>query len=130
MSEHAQAAEHENHGSLKSYMIGFALSVVLTIIPFWMVMGEVTPNVGLTLAVIFSLGAMQILVHVYYFLHVDLKAEQGWQAMSLIFTLIILVIILAGSIWVMFHLHENMMPWHDHMNHLRDGASHDHGHGH
>ncbi|MEM1081956.1 MAG: cytochrome o ubiquinol oxidase subunit IV [Pseudomonadota bacterium] len=128
MSDSAQAPAdgHANHGSLKSYLIGFALSVVLTLIPFWMVMGELTDNVGLALLVIFSLGSAQILVHVYYFLHVDLKQEDGWQAMSLIFTLIILVIILAGSIWVMFHLHDNMMPWHDHMNHLSEGGSHGH----
>ncbi|MEL6691315.1 MAG: cytochrome o ubiquinol oxidase subunit IV [Pseudomonadota bacterium] len=99
------------HGSLKSYGIGFALSVVLTLIPFGLVLGgALEDNIGWAIAIIFLFGGAQIMVHVYYFLHVTLGAEDGWQAMSLAFTGVLLVIILAGSIWVMFHLEQNMMP--------------------
>ncbi len=35
---HDHAAGGESHGSVKSYLIGFVLAVVLTVIPFWMVM--------------------------------------------------------------------------------------------
>ena len=105
-------AHTHSHGSYKSYVIGFALSVVLTVIPFWLVLADVGNSVGWVLTVIFVLGAAQILVHIHYFLHVDLQAEQGWQAISLIFTGIILFVVLAGSIWVMYHLHTNMMPPH------------------
>ncbi|MEM8791339.1 MAG: cytochrome o ubiquinol oxidase subunit IV [Pseudomonadota bacterium] len=110
---------HETHGSYRSYLIGFGLSVVLTIIPFWVVMAEATDNIAWALVIIFGLGAAQILVHIYYFLHVTLKAEEGFQAMSLIFTAVVLVIVLAGSIWVMFHLHENMMPAHEQIERVR-----------
>ncbi len=117
MSDHTQ---HEAPGNYRSYIIGFLLSVVLTVVPFWLVMADVTSNVALALTIIFVLGAVQILVHVHYFLHVTLKAEQGWQAMSLIFTLILLVIVLAGSIWVMLHLEENMMPAHEQIERVRN----------
>lgn len=124
MSGHNQGgvdtAAHDAQGSYRSYLIGFALSVVLTVIPFWLVMGDVTSNVALALTVIFALGAIQILVHVHYFLHVTVKAEQGWQVMSLIFTGAILVIVLAGSIWVMLHLEENMMPAHEQIERVRN----------
>ncbi|MEM9012081.1 MAG: cytochrome o ubiquinol oxidase subunit IV [Pseudomonadota bacterium] len=116
MSDHAHAA----HGSYRSYLIGFGLSVVLTVIPFWIVLGKPTDSVPLALTVIFVMGAVQIMVHVYYFLHVSVKAEQGWQAMSLVFTGVILVIVLAGSIWVMFHLDENMMPAHEQIERVRN----------
>ncbi|MEM9229232.1 MAG: cytochrome o ubiquinol oxidase subunit IV [Pseudomonadota bacterium] len=109
-----------SHGSYRAYVIGFALSVVLTVIPFWIVMGEATDSQLLALVVIFGMGAVQILVHVHYFLHVTVKAEEGWQAMSLVFTAILLVIVLAGSIWVMFHLHENMMPAHEQIERVRN----------
>ncbi|MEM7527249.1 MAG: cytochrome o ubiquinol oxidase subunit IV [Pseudomonadota bacterium] len=111
---------HSAHGSYRSYLIGFVLSVVLTVIPFWVVMADVTDSLPLALTVIFGLGAAQIMVHVYYFLHVTLRAEEGWQAMSMIFTVVVLVIILAGSIWVMFHLHENMMPAHEQIERVRN----------
>ena len=116
MSEHSFDAR----ASYRSYIIGFVASLVLTIVPFWLVMSGVEIGIGWALAVIFGLGAVQIMVHISYFLHVTVKAEDGWQAMSLIFTAIILVIILAGSIWVMFHLHENMMPAHEQIERVRN----------
>ncbi|MEM8978120.1 MAG: cytochrome o ubiquinol oxidase subunit IV [Pseudomonadota bacterium] len=111
---------HDSHGSYRSYIIGFVLSVLLTAIPFYVVMADVEIGLGWALAIIFGLGAIQIVVHVVYFLHVTVQAEQGWQFMSLVFTAMLLVIILAGSIWVMFHLHENMMPAHEQIERVRN----------
>lgn len=111
---------HDSHGSYRSYIIGFVLSVLLTVIPFWLVLGDVEIGTGLAIGMIFGLGAVQIMVHVHYFLHVTVRAEQGWQAMSLIFTAVLLVIILAGSIWVMLHLHENMMPAHEQIERIQN----------
>lgn len=110
----------EAHGSYRSYIIGFALSVVLTVIPFWIVLGDVAISLPWALAIIFTLGGIQIMVHIYYFLHVTVQAEQGWQALSLVFTVMLLVIVLVGSIWVMTHLNENMMPAHDQIERVRN----------
>jgi cytochrome o ubiquinol oxidase operon protein cyoD len=41
------------------------------------------------------------------------KSEEGWTLVSLIFTLVLVVITLAGSLWVMYHLNSNMMPGHE-----------------
>ena len=114
------SADSQNHGSYQSYIVGFVLSVALTVVPFWVVLGEVQISLFWALMIIFGLGAIQIMVHVYYFLHVTVQAEEGWQAMSLLFTAILLVIILAGSIWVMFHLHENMMPAHEQIERIQN----------
>lgn len=112
MSDHATTHGHDS--SYRGYMIGFAVSVLLTLVPFGIVMFDwLDGHIGWAIAIIFVLGGAQIMVHVYYFLHVTLGNEDGWQAMSLAFTGMLLVIILAGSIWVMFHLEENMMPAHD-----------------
>ncbi|MEM1389148.1 MAG: cytochrome o ubiquinol oxidase subunit IV [Pseudomonadota bacterium] len=133
MSDHAAGAghtsphgdgsghgDHEAHGSYRSYMIGFVLSVVLTLIPFLLVLGEFEVNLILAIAVIFIAGAVQMAVHIFYFLHVTVQAESGWQAMSLVFTVLLVVICLAGSIWVMFHLNENMMPDHELIDRVRN----------
>jgi cytochrome o ubiquinol oxidase operon protein cyoD len=45
-----------------------------------------------------------------YFLHMDTKVEQGWSMLAMLFTLMLLIIMLSGSIWVMYHLDHNMMP--------------------
>ena len=98
------------HGSLKTYLIGFVLSVILTAIPFWLVMGEVFENKLVTAVLIMAFAAVQIVVHMVCFLHMNPRSEGGWTMMALIFTLVIVDIALAGSLWVMHHLNTNMMP--------------------
>jgi cytochrome o ubiquinol oxidase operon protein cyoD len=100
----------EPHGSLKDYVIGFVLSVILTAIPFWLVMGHVFKNPTVTAFSIMGLAGIQIVVHMIYFLHMTPKAEGGWNMLALIFTLVLVTIALSGSMWVMYHLNNNMMP--------------------
>ncbi len=99
-----------HHGSLKDYAIGFVLSVILTAIPFWLVMAKVFDKSSTTAIVILGFAAIQVLVHMVYFLHMSGKAEGGWSMLATVFTLVLLVIVLAGSIWVMYHMNLNMMP--------------------
>ena len=110
MSAHQDHADHGNHSSLRDYTIGFLLSVVLTAVPFWLVMARPLASDGLTAAIVVAFAAVQIVVHMIYFLHMNGKVEGGWTMMALIFTVIIVVIMLAGSLWVMHHLNHNMMP--------------------
>lgn len=111
LGEHHDTEDHD-HGSFKTYMIGFLLSVVLTAIPFWLVMtGALAPmTTGL---IITAFAVIQIVVHMIFFLHMNHKSEGGWNMLALIFTLVIVVIAVAGSVWVMYHLNTNMMPVHD-----------------
>jgi cytochrome o ubiquinol oxidase operon protein cyoD len=104
--------ESHNHGSFKGYLIGFGLSVILTAIPFALVMTGVLPT-NATAMIVMGAAAVQIVVHMIYFLHMNSKSEGGWTMMALIFTIVIVVICLAGSLWVMYHLNTNMMPTHD-----------------
>ena len=107
---HESAHDAHGQGSMRDYVIGFVLSVILTVIPFWLVMGEVLESRVWTVALIMLFGAIQIVVHMVYFLHMNRKSEGGWILLSLIFTGIIILIALVGSLWVMHHLDTNMMP--------------------
>jgi cytochrome o ubiquinol oxidase subunit IV len=101
-----------DHGTRRTYLIGFALSVILTAIPFWLVMADVIADRTMATLIIMGLGVVQILVHMIYFLHMNTRSEGGWTMMAAIFTIIVIVIALSGSLWVMFHLNTNMMPGH------------------
>lgn len=107
MSGQASHAEH-SHGSVKSYVIGLILSIVLTIIPFGMVMsgGFETMTVVVTISI---MAILQVLVQLLMFMHLDFKTEEGWNAGSFIFTALILIILVGGSLWIMQNLHANMM---------------------
>jgi len=98
------------HGSLRDYVTGFVLAVVLTVIPFFLVMARPIESPGYTAAIVLACALAQILVHMVYFLHMTPKAEDGWLLISTIFTIVLVVITLAGSLWIVFHLNRNMMP--------------------
>ena len=99
-----------SHSTLKGYLTGFVLAVVLTAIPFWLVMGKVFDKSTVTAIVVLGIAVVQIVVHMVYFLHMNAKSEGGWTMLALIFTLVLVVITLSGSLWVMYHLDHNMMP--------------------
>jgi cytochrome o ubiquinol oxidase subunit IV len=108
--EHIHLSPEQGHGTRRSYVIGFLLSVILTAIPFWLVMSGALPSVAATALTIFAFAVVQIVVHVICFLHVDTRTESGWTLMSFVFTVVIVAITIGGSIWVMYHLNTNMMP--------------------
>lgn len=91
-------------------MTGFFLSVGLTIVPFWLVMGDVLDSRTLTILLILGFGVVQIFVHVIYFLHMNSQSEGGWNLMALAFTMVLVVIVLMGSVWIMYSANSNMMP--------------------
>lgn len=101
-----------DHGSMKSYVTGFVLAVILTAIPFGVVMAGGLPDPRLTVALITVFAVVQIIVHMVYFLHMNPKSEGGWTMLALIFTLVVLGITISGTLWVMYHMNANMMPHH------------------
>ena len=114
---HAHAhAGHGAHGAhaptQKQYVIGFALAIILTVIPFALVMSH---TVAATPLVIAAFALAQILVHVVYFLHVNTSEEQRWNLMALLYTAVMVFIVLGGSMWIMHHLYLNMVPGAMHM---------------
>jgi cytochrome o ubiquinol oxidase operon protein cyoD len=108
---HGHGHGHEaGHGTFGSYMTGFVLSVILTAIPFWLVMHHVINSPAATATAILALGLVQILVHMIYFLHMNTTSEGGWNIMALLFTGVLVLIALTGSLWVMHNLDVNMLP--------------------
>jgi cytochrome o ubiquinol oxidase operon protein cyoD len=110
---HASHGAHDDHaephGSMRDYAIGFILSVILTAIPFWLVMAGPLPATT-TAALVMGFAAVQMIVHMIFFLHMNGKVEGGWTMTALLFTIIIVIIMMSGSLWVMYHLNTNMMP--------------------
>ncbi|MBB3950193.1 cytochrome o ubiquinol oxidase subunit IV [Aureimonas jatrophae] len=111
--EHRAANEHDGdaaHGSLKGYMTGFVLSVLLTAVPFYLVMERPLESTAWIGFLVVAFAAVQVVVHMIFFLHMNARAEEGWTFMALMFTLVVVVITLSGTLWVMYNLNTNMMP--------------------
>ncbi len=101
------STQHADSGA-KGYIIGFIASVILTAIPFYFAATQSLPK-STTYAVLFASAIIQVLVHFSYFLHMELKTEEGkWNFLSLVFSIIVVLIIIVGSIWIMWNLNVNM----------------------
>ncbi|SHE38722.1 cytochrome o ubiquinol oxidase operon protein cyoD [Modicisalibacter ilicicola DSM 19980] len=108
MSDSRTAPGGASHGSIRSYVIGLILSIVLTVIPFAAVMtGALSTPV--TVLIIVGTAVLQILVQLIMFMHMNTKSDEGWNVMSFVFTVTILALVVGGSLWIMHHLHLNTM---------------------
>ena len=107
MTEHA---EDTGHFTLRTYLVGFAAAAVLTALPFWIVMTRAISGTAAAATVVVTLAIAQILVHTYAFLHVNARQQGGWTLVAYVFTAVLVVITIGGSLWIMYHLNTNMMP--------------------
>ena len=95
-------------GSLGSYAVGFLLSVVLTAIAFALVMSGEVPRLA-TIVGLFVAAAAQILVHLHCFLHLNRSSAARWNVLALLFTLLVMFLFIAGTLWIMHNLNYRMM---------------------
>lgn len=106
-SSHA-AGHAGSHGSWKSYIVGFVLSLVLTLASFGVVMSGKLPH-GAVLPAIVVLAVAQLVVQLVYFLHMGAAPEQRSNLVIFLFTGLIIAIVVCGSLWVLHNMNENMM---------------------
>jgi len=95
------------HASLRNYIIGFVLAVVLSVIPFWLVSTHALPPQR-TLLVIGIAAVLQVLVHLRFFLHINFTTTPKENVLALAFTAILIFLMVGGSFWIMFDLHQRM----------------------
>ncbi len=93
--------------SLRPYGTGFVLSLVLTAAPFAIVMSGALSRQA-ALWVIFSAAFVQILVHLRFFLHVNVSAGSRWHILALLLAALVTVLVVAGTVWIMAHLDYNL----------------------
>jgi cytochrome o ubiquinol oxidase operon protein cyoD len=96
------------YGTYKSYIMGFVLSIVTTTIAFVLVGFSLLPPVALCIAVA-VLAIAQLFIQLVYFLHLNTDSKARWNLVSAIFAAIIVVIVVAGTMWIMFDLYDMMM---------------------
>lgn len=102
-------------GSVRSYSIGYVLSIVLTLgayIPVVLFQNshDTFFSQGLLIALVISLAVMQLFVQLIFFLHIGHESSPRWNLVFLVSTVSIILLVVLGSLWIMYHLNYNMMP--------------------
>jgi len=111
----------EYHGTLKSYVIGFITSLVLTGVSFSLVTYKLVSGHALIYSLV-ALALTQAICQLLFFLHLGREPNPKWETAVFFFMLLILFIIILGSLWVMNDLNERMMP---DMHMMKHGMTHD-----
>ena len=95
--------------AIQGYFTGLALSVLLTGISFYVVYTHLiwAPAIPMALAV---LAVAQIGIHLVFFLHLTTAPDNTNNVLALAFGVLIVALVIGGSIWIMNHLNERMMP--------------------
>jgi len=107
--------EAQGHPSALVYTIGLVLAVILTATSFWVANTSLLwgPGVPLGLAV---LAIAQMGVHLVFFLHINTGPDNTNNVLALAFGVLIVILVIAGSLWIMTNLNNNMMPAHELMS--------------
>lgn len=94
--------------TVKAYMIGLFLSLVFTFASFWIVTDHRMSQE--TLFVLLSVFAVaQLVSQVVYFLRFNMSPEGKWSTMPFLFAILIVLVLVFGSLWIMYNLNYNMM---------------------
>lgn len=106
-------AKTNNQSGVRSYVIGFGLSLIVTLVAYSLVRlhvnsGHVTINDQLLLIILAALAVTQLFVQLIYFLHMNRETKPRMNLMLLLFAGLVVLIIVGGSIWIMSNLNYHM----------------------
>ncbi|OGT47987.1 MAG: cytochrome o ubiquinol oxidase subunit IV [Gammaproteobacteria bacterium RIFCSPHIGHO2_12_FULL_38_11] len=94
--------------TLKSYLIGLFLSLLLTFTAFICVGDHLLPDKALFI-LITALAVAQLFTQVICFLRLNMSDEGRWNSLAFVFTFIVVFVLVGGSLWIMYNLNYNMM---------------------
>lgn len=101
-----RTADHRQE--LKSYLIGFGLALLLTLVPFGVV-GFAGWSARAALSLVTVCAFLQMIVHFRFFLHIDLSRQKREDLQLVLFTILLLVIMVCGTLWIAANLQARMM---------------------
>jgi cytochrome o ubiquinol oxidase operon protein cyoD len=106
--DHAPGDEESVSEGIRNYLIGLGLAAVLTVASFWVASGTsllYVPGVPMALA---ALAIAQMGVHLVFFLHITTGPDNINNSLALALGVLIVGIVIAGSLWIMYHMNMNM----------------------
>jgi cytochrome o ubiquinol oxidase operon protein cyoD len=108
-SDVAPGDEGDTSGGIGGYLLGLALAILLTIASFWAAGTHLIygPGVWIALSV---LAVAQMGIHLVFFLHITSGPDNTNNILALAFGILIVLLVVAGSLWIMYHLNHNMIP--------------------
>jgi cytochrome o ubiquinol oxidase subunit IV len=94
--------------SIRPYLIGLGLALLLTAIPFALVATHALPRLT-TLVIIAIAAVIQILVHLVFFFHFGFRSTPLENLIAMAFATVLIVFMVGGTLWIMSDVYHRMM---------------------
>ena len=101
-----QLEQRHSPAAYTSYIVGFVLSILATFTAYFFVSEQILPKDALIYTVM-GVAVVQLVVQMVFFLH--LGRGSSWKLITFLFTVLMVLILVVGTIWVMDNLNYNMM---------------------
>ena len=104
------SSQHYGMGkkTLGGYLIGLFLSLIFTGVSFGVVIFKLASTHTIYL-ILTAMALLQLIAQLVFFLRMNTSKSGQWNLLPFLFTLIVVGILIAGSLWIMYHLDYNMM---------------------
>lgn len=103
-------AQHDTErGTLRSYTTGFVLSVSLTLLAYLAAIRQTLSGRALMVWLL-GLAVVQFVVQLFFFLHIGKETRPRWKLLVLFIMIVVVLIVVIGSIWIMYNLNYRMTP--------------------
>jgi cytochrome o ubiquinol oxidase operon protein cyoD len=95
---------------LTSYVIGFVLSVIFAVLSFYLVTHHLLATNSMLYAALTVLLILQVLVQAIFFFRLSTETmDDRWNFLIFVFSLLIMLIVVSGSLWIMYNLNYYMV---------------------
>ncbi len=101
--------------SITKYTVGFVMCIFITLASYFLITEQALNGWALKLSIT-GLALLQLLVQLIYFMHMNTELKPRWKLLVFIYTVITVVVLVLGSIWIMYNLDYN----HGHNNHIEN----------
>lgn len=99
---------HGFRRDLSAYVKGLLWAAALSASAFALVAWDLLDR-STTLALVAVLALVQVVVHLRWFLHIDLSRQKREDLQLILFSVLILCLMAGGTIWVLGNLQDRMM---------------------
>ncbi len=101
--------EEDSSEGLSGYLIGLGLAVLLTCVSFLVASTNLVwaPSIPIAISV---LAVAQMGVHLVFFLHITTGPDSLNNTLALAFGVLIVILVVGGSLFIVQHLNQNMLP--------------------
>ena len=106
-------AHHGWNASLKPSCLGFVLSVILVLSAYRIIEFSHLSDLTLTLTIA-GIAVVQAILQLVFFMHLGMESKPHWNTITFFFTVLVVILIIGGSVWIMNHLNYNLMPSMEH----------------